>query len=150
MQQNNTMQLLKIQKSHHTNANTLDCKKVSTPIQSKYLSARCGKTKQIFIQRSKKQNRSSIISGWGDWLIQEGTSYPANIMHNFLQAENYSIMNQHKFFLETTNIYDPLKKTEKCPQNDQNFTGIIIIALKRNSTKTAVKLTSREKLLSKN
>ena len=27
MQQNNTMQLLKIQKSHHTNANTLDCKK---------------------------------------------------------------------------------------------------------------------------
>ena len=59
-------------------------------------------------------------------------------------------MNQHKLFLETTNIYEPLKKTEKCPQNVQNFNGIIIIALKRNSTKTAVKLTSSEKLLSKN
>ena len=122
MQQPNTMQLLKIQKRQQTNANTLHCKKDSTKIQSNYLSAKCGKTKQIFIQRSKKQNKSSIISGWeGDWLIQEGTSYPAKITHNFLQAENYSIMNQHKLFLETTNIYEPLKKTEKCPQNVQKF-----------------------------
>ena len=57
MQQSNTMQLFKIQKKQHTNANTLDCKKDSTQIQSKYLSVKCGKTKHIFIQRSKKKNK---------------------------------------------------------------------------------------------
>ena len=37
--------------------------------------------RNIFIQRSKKQNRSSIISGRGDWLIQEGTK---------LSSKNYA------------------------------------------------------------
>ena len=55
MQQSITMQLLKIQKRQHANANTLDCKKDRTPIQSKYLSAKGGKTKQIFIRKGKKK-----------------------------------------------------------------------------------------------
>ena len=85
MQQTNTMQLLKIQKSRHPNANTLDCKKDSTPIQSKYLSAKCGKTKQIFTQRSKKQKRRSIISGSEEEVgyFKKEQSYPAKLRITF-------------------------------------------------------------------
>ena len=76
----------------------------------------------LFKEVKKKQNRSSIISGWeGDWLIQEGTKLSSKITHNFLQAENYSTINRHKLFLDTTNIYEMLKKSEKCPQKVQKF-----------------------------
>ena len=79
------------------------------------------KRNRFLFKEVKKQNRSSIISGWeGDWLIQEGTSYPAKITHNFLQAEKYSIINQHKLFLETTNIW-AAQKDRKMSQKFKKF-----------------------------
>ena len=54
------------------------------------LSAKCGKTKQIFIQKSKKQNRSPIISGWEEEVgyFKKEQSYPAKTTHNFPQSWN--------------------------------------------------------------